>query len=393
MSDKNKKARRKGRRKPNPILQLLNAILLLIVIGIIGVFAALYFGAKQFHAEGPATEEAVFLVPSGASLASVAADLEQQGLIENEFVFRFATLMQKKSTNIKAGEFRIPAGSSMAAILHEITEGNPIVYQVTIPEGFTSWQVVERLKAAEHLVGEIEALPPEGSLLPNTYAYERGDTRQSILEAMAGEHETELAKIWANRAEDLPIETPQELTVLASIIEKETAVAEERPRVAAVFVNRLKAGMRLQSDPTIIYGITQGQGPLGRGLRKSEIEAETPYNTYVINGLPPGPIANPGVESLRAAANPAETKDLYFVADGTGGHAFAENYEDHQRNVAEWRRIEAERERIAREQEAQEAADAADEAAIAEVEEDGAEGEETADSAGSDSPVAEETAQ
>lgn len=325
------------------MLQVLNAILMLIVLGFVVVIAVIAFGMNRFYAEGPLAEDAVFMVERGNGLSEIAGSLAEAGIIDNALIFRFGGTALRKASDIKAGEFRIAARSSMADVLREITEGTPILYQVTIPEGFTSWQVAERLRANEHLTGEIEAMPAEGSLLPNSYAYERGDDRGAILETMAAEMQTALAEIWENRDPDLPLETPQELLVLASIVEKETGVPEERPRVAAVLVNRLNRGMRLQSDPTTIYGITNGEGPLGRGLRRSEIEAETPYNTYVVAGLPPGPIANPGIESLRAAANPADTSDLYFVADGTGGHAFAETYAEHRRNVAEWRRIEAER--------------------------------------------------
>jgi UPF0755 protein len=215
-------------------------------------------------------------------------------------------------------------------------------------------------------VGEISEIPVEGSLLPDTYSFEKGSDRKETLEQMRSQLETRLAEIWAERAPDLPISSPQELLILASIVEKETGIASERPDVAAVFINRLNRGMRLQSDPTIIYGITNGQGPLGRGLRRSEIEAQNPYNTYQIEGLPPGPIANPGVDALRAVANPSDIDALYFVADGSGGHAFANTYVQHQANVARWRVIERERADAAEEAQAVEEAAAARDAIAAE---------------------------
>lgn len=334
---------KRRRRRPSSLLQILNGVLALAILAIALVVAVVLYGVSRFYAEGPLAEDAVFLVERGSGLTGTANALVDAGVIDNSWIFRFGGVALKKQDQIKAGEFRIAARSSMADVLREITEGRPILHQVTIPEGFTSWQVVERLRAADDLAGDIDSVPAEGSLLPNTYSYQRGDDRQSILDAMAAGFQSALAEVWEGRDPDLPISTAQELVILASIVEKETGVAAERPQVASVLVNRLERGMRLQSDPTTIYGITGGEGALGRGLRQSEIVGETPYNTYVIAGLPPGPIANPGIASLRAAANPAATDHLYFVADGSGGHAFAETYAEHRRNVAQWRRIEAER--------------------------------------------------
>ncbi|MEM6650198.1 MAG: endolytic transglycosylase MltG, partial [Pseudomonadota bacterium] len=209
-------------------------------------------------------------------------------------------------------------------------------------EGLTTRQIIARLKEAPMLVGEVTIELKEGDLLPETYSYQRGDNRDSIIERMKEAHDDVLAVLWETRAEGLPLDTPEEAVILASIVEKETGIAAERPRVAGVFINRLNKGMRLQSDPTIIYGLTGGE-PLGRGIRLSELRKETPYNTYVIRGLPPTPIANPGRDALAAVLNPLETNDLYFVADGTGGHVFATNLAQHNRNVAKWRRIERER--------------------------------------------------
>jgi UPF0755 protein len=232
----------------------------------------------------------------------------------------------------------------MSEILRELTTGTPIRYAVTIPEGWTSWQVVQRVNADERLTGTIDTLPPEGSILPGSYDYLPGDTRQSVIDRMQQAMTTALAEVWEDRDPDLPLASAAELLILASIVERETGVAAERPQVAAVFVNRLREGMRLQSDPTIIYGITLGQSTLDRGLRRSEIDKETPYNTYQIDGLPPTPIANPGIEALRAVAHPDSHDYLYFVAKGatpSEGHVFAETYAEHQQNVARYREIEA----------------------------------------------------
>jgi UPF0755 protein len=215
-------------------------------------------------------------------------------------------------------------------------------FRIALAEGVTSWQVVESLKAIDVLQGEVAEIPPEGALAPDSYEVTPEDTRLALLERMQQAQVNRIAEVWQNRADDLPVSTPEELLVLASIIEKETGVAEERGQVASVFVNRLNRGMRLQTDPTVIYGVTEGKGVLGRGLRQSELRRETPWNTYVIDGLPPTPIANPGLASLEAAAQPLQTDYVFFVADGSGGHAFAETLDEHNANVAKWRKIEAE---------------------------------------------------
>ena len=214
---------------------------------------------------------------------------------------------------------------------------------MTLAEGVTSWQVIEELKQAEFLTGEIADIPAEGSLAPDSYEVPRGFDRADLIAQMETRQDAILTELWVNRQDDLPLETPQQALILASIVEKETGVPEERRQVASVFVNRLNQGIRLQTDPTVIYGITNGQGVLGRGIRQSELRRETPYNTYVIDGLPPTPIANPGRASIEAALNPDTTDYIFFVADGTGGHAFATTLREHNENVARWRQIEAER--------------------------------------------------
>lgn len=330
----------KPKRRRSALIEITNGVLSLFILGVVAAVGILLFGAHSFYADGAVEEETTFQVQRGMGLSTIATRLEEAGIIDNRLIFQAGTLAQQKERAIKAGEFRIARGASMADILEELTEGSPITYAVTIPEGFTSWQVVERMRADANLVGDIEVLPPEGSLLPDTYAYERGDDRNAILDRMKAAQTAALEEIWASRNPEIPVDTPEELVILASIVEKETGVATERGQVAGVFVNRLNRGMRLQSDPTIIYGITNGEGSLGRGLRRSEIQAETPYNTYVISGLPVGPIANPGLESMRAVANPDETENYYFVAAGalpSQGHLFASTYADHRKNVALYR--------------------------------------------------------
>ena len=342
-----RRARRLRRRSSNGFVSVLNGLLTLLVIGLLVAGGVLIYGASQFYSDGPLEEESTFRVETRSGLATIATRLEEQGLIGNQYVFQAGARALKQQASIKAGDFRIPAGASMAEILKELTQGNPIRYAVTVPEGWTAWQVVQRLAQTGDLQGETPPLPPEGSVLPGSYDYVPGDTRQSVLDKMQAAMKTELAKIWESRQPDLPIDTPEQLLTLASIVEKETGVATERPQVAAVFVNRLREGMRLQSDPTIIYGITKGQAPLERGLRKSEIEAKTDYNTYQIEGLPPTPIANPGVEALKAVANPDSHEYLYFVAKGatpSEGHVFAETYAEHRQNVARYRQIASEAE-------------------------------------------------
>lgn len=337
--------RKRRRRSSNGLVDVLNALLTLLVIGLVVVGGGFLYVALQYYGDGPSTEERVFRVETGNTLSTTASRLEEQGFISNALIFSQFGSRVEKNTVVKAGDFTIPAHASMSEILNELTTGTPIRYAVTIPEGWTSWQVVQRVNADDRLTGTIDTLPPEGSILPGSYDYLPGDTRQSVIERMQAAMTAALAEVWEGRQADLPLASPAELLILASIVERETGVAEERPQVAAVFVNRLKQRMRLQSDPTIIYGITLGQSSLERGLRRSEIEEKTAYNTYQIDGLPPTPIANPGIEALRAVANPDSHNYLYFVAKGASprdGHVFAETYAEHQQNVARYREIERE---------------------------------------------------
>jgi len=337
-----RKAKRTKRRPRNGFIDILNGFLTLFIIGLALVGGAVFYVGSQYYGAGPSSTETTFRVEAGNTLTTAAQRLEEQGLISNSLIFRQVGARVADNTTIKAGDFRIPAHASMSDILTELTQGTPLRYAVTIPEGWTSWDALQRINADSNLTGDIATLPAEGSILPGSYDYVPGETRQSVVEKMQAAMTAELATIWAGRDPNLPIKTPEELVVLASIVEKETGVASERPQVAAVFVNRLRTKMRLQSDPTIIYGITKGQSSLGRGLRRSEIQQRTDYNTYQIDGLPPTPIANPGVDALRAVAHPDSHNYIYFVAKGatpSEGHVFAETYAEHQKNVTRYREI------------------------------------------------------
>jgi len=331
--------------------------LTLLILALVVAFGLVTWGQSRFQAPGPLKSPVELEVERGESLASVADKLADAGAISSAAVFRVGARYANLDAGLRYGEYSIPAGASMRAILELLNRGGNVVRQVVVPEGLTSWQVVELLRSQRELAGEIAELPPEGSLAPAGYDFQRGEERQAILGRMQAEQAEIVATAWAGRAPDLPLRSPEELLTLASIVEKETGVAEERPLVASVFVNRLRRGMRLQTDPSVIYGITRGEGTLGRGLRASELATVTPYNTYAIAGLPPTPIANPGRAAIEAAAAPEESDFLYFVADGTGGHAFARTLEEHNANVAAWRRVEAER--AAAERQAQAAAEAA----------------------------------
>ncbi len=350
--------KRKIKRQKSALVEITNGILTLFILGLLAVGAAFVYFANSFYAEGKLRQDTIFVVERGSGLSTIAAKLQENGIIENSLIFQLGTRAQNKERSIKAGEYKIAKFSSMADVLKELTEGTPITYSITIPEGLTSFEIVNRLNEAPNLVGEIIEIPPEGSLLPDTYLYERGEERANIIARMQESLEKELDKVWAERAPDLPIKNKQELLILASLIEKETGMPEERAEVAGVFVNRLNKGMKLQTDPAVIYGITLGKEKLGRGLKKSELKQETPYNTYVIDGLPPTPIANPGRESLKAAANPAKTENLYFVAAGASpsmGHLFAKTYAEHQKNVALYREAVRKAEQEAKEREQEEA--------------------------------------
>jgi len=323
------------------LLSTLSGIFSFLAVAALAALAGLVVIAQQAAAPGPLQSDRVVVVPRNTGTSQIAEILVREGVIDKPMLFQLTTVINRKRGQLKAGEFAFRANTSISDAINILSEGRALLHGITIPEGRTSFQIVELLRANEILSGEITEVPPEGSLLPDTYKFERGMTRQQIIDTMTQAQQATLARIWDRRVADLPIKSPEELVILASIVERETGRADERPRVAGVFINRLRQNMRLQSDPTIVYGLVGGQGTLGRGIRRSEITQPTDYNTYVINGLPPGPIANPGRAAMEAVANPSRTSDLFFVADGTGGHAFSQTYEQHRRNVARWRQIES----------------------------------------------------
>ena len=331
---------RRSQRVRHPLVVVGNAIFTLLVVVSIAVGAALFFGKQRFEAPGPLPEDKVVNIPRGLGIRDIADLLQREGVIDQPYVFMGGVIALKARGDLKSGEYQFTKRASLADVVDTIVENKVVQHSFTVPEGLTSEQIVARLLENDALTGQIKEIPREGTLLPETYKFTRGMTRDQIIQRMQQSHRRVLQEVWEHRMADLPVKTPEQLVTLASIIEKETGRPDERTRVAAVFVNRLKGKMRLQSDPTIIYGLSGGKGSLGRPILKSEIEQPTPYNTYVIDGLPPGPIANPGRASLEAAANPARTKELYFVADGTGGHVFSDNYAEHQKNVARLRGIE-----------------------------------------------------
>lgn len=369
-----------------------------LIVALIGVAGVIGWGQREFTGDGPLEQAIFFEVERGDSLSVVSRGLAEDGAISSPLVFRLGADYTGQAGDLRFGNYEIPARASMADILDIVTSGAAstfrytatfvlrnqgtgemrlrervpgtgeiielatfayeeevpeiyreltgsgaqVVYRVSVPEGLTSWQIVEGLTQAEFLSGEVPEVPVEGMLAPDTYEVPRGADRQELLDRMQAAQEIILAEAWAGRADDIPLDSPEEALILASIIEKETSVPDERGAVASVFENRLNRGMRLQTDPTVIYGVTNGRGVLGRGIRQSELRDQNPWNTYVIDGLPPTPIANPGRAAIEAAVNPDETDYVFFVADGTGGHAFAQTLDEHNRNVARWRQIEAE---------------------------------------------------
>lgn len=374
-----------------------NAVTFLIV-ALFLLAGVILWGQGQYKEDGPLAQAICLKVDRGSNFTRVSEDLATQGAISNSSIFRIGADYENKTTQLKAGSYLVPENATMQEIVSIVTRGGastcgtevvyrigvtratvqvreldpatnrfveranfnpkedevPAVYtsvkarsdtrfRVALAEGVTSWQVIEELKSVDILEGDVAEVPAEGALAPDSYEITAGDTRASLVERMTEAQEERVARIWEQRRPDVPLQSPEEMVILASIIEKETGVPEERRQVASVFTNRLNQGIRLQTDPTVIYGITRGEGVLGRGLRQSELRRETPYNTYVIDGLPPTPIANPGLASLEAAVNPDDTPYIFFVADGTGGHAFAVTLAEHNANVAVWRRIEAER--------------------------------------------------
>ena len=332
---------RRSERARNPFVVVGNAIITILIILMIGAGTAYYYGRELLETPGPLKEDKVVNIPARAGKRDIADTLLREGVINvNPWLFIGGVFALKASTGLKPGEYSFHKSASLREVIGTIVEGKVVQHAVTVPEGLTSEQIVARLTNNDLLTGSVREMPREGTLLPETYKFPRGTTRAQVILRMQQAQKRVLAEIWERRNPDVPVKSPQALVTLASIIEKETGKADERSRVAAVFVNRLRQKIKLQSDPTIIYGLVGGKGTLGRPIRRSEITQPSPYNTYVIEGLPPGPIANPGRASLEAAANPARTRDLFFVADGTGGHTFTETYDQHQKNVAKLRAIE-----------------------------------------------------
>src|SRR6202453_1649714 len=330
--------RRPRRTGLSSLSAFLSFVLIGAIIGLVGFAAALVEERKA----GPLTDDKVLLIEREDDGGPIADQLERGGVIDSAPLFSAMTLIDGNHGALKRGEYAFKAGINMREVEQELLSGKVLLHSVTLPEGLTTDQIVQRLRDDDVLVGEVKEVPREGSLLPETYKFPRGETRQPLLTVMAKSQARAVDEIWKKRAPDLPIKSPGELVTLASLVEKETGKVEERPRVAGVFVNRLLKHMKLQSDPTIVYGLVFGKGTLGHSITKAELDQATPYNTYNIDGLPPGPICNPGKAALEAVANPSHSKELYFVADGTGGHSFAETLDQHLKNVAHWRQIEKE---------------------------------------------------
>ncbi len=334
---------RPSRRARNPLVIIGNAVFTLLVLVLIVGGGAVVLGKTRLEAPGPLQADKIVVIPPRSGLMDIADLLTREGVIEeHRLIFIGGVFALQARSELKAGEYLFTRRASVRDVVETIVEGKVVQHQITIPEGLTSEQIVARLLDNEVLSGNVKEVPREGSLLPDGYHFNRGFTREQMIARMRQAQDRLLREVWERRSPDLPLKSPDQLIVLASIIEKETGKPEERTRIAAVFANRLKQKMRLQSDPTVIYGLVFGKGSLGRPLSRGDIAQPTPYNTYAIDGLPPGPIASPGRASIEAAAIPARTKELYFVADGTGGHAFAESYEQHQKNVARLRVIEYE---------------------------------------------------
>ncbi|SFO28063.1 UPF0755 protein [Cohaesibacter marisflavi] len=336
----------------HPIVVFMNFVITVVLLAVIGIGGVLYYGKQTFIEEGPLKQEKTILVSGGTGLGTIAEILERQNVISDQTIFNYGVQIYRQDTKLKAGEYLFSPGVSMMQVMQILTSGKSILHSVTVPEGYTSYQIHQVLMDNDILMGPLDEIPAEGTLLPETYKFARGTTRKEMVKRMADAHDRAVAEIWDRRAADLPLKTPEELVTLASIVEKETGKASERTRVAGVFINRLNQGIRLQSDPTVIYGIFGGKGkPKDRPIFRSDLDKKTDYNTYQIPGLTPGPIANPGRASLEAVANPSRTKELFFVADGTGGHVFSETLKQHNDNVRRWREIEKQRIEAAKQKE------------------------------------------
>lgn len=331
-----------GARRPRSGLM----VALLAAFGTFSLFliAALAWGWSVYYAPGPSArsgDATIVTLPSGSGVSAIAANLKEAGVIRSIDMFKAAATLTGADRRLRAGEYKVDSRTSLRGVLKLLTDGRVVRHYVTIPEGWSSAQAVDILNAKDILTGEVQ-VPAEGSLWPDTYEVSRGESRSAVIARMQSAMTRNLEALWAQRGPMTVVRSPEDAIILASIVEKETGVAAERPRVAAVFSNRIRMGMRLESDPTIVYGLTKGR-PLGRGIRRSELAQDTGYNTYLISGLPPTAIANPGKDAIAAVLNPPRSEDLFFVADGTGGHAFARTFDEHLANVARWREIERQR--------------------------------------------------
>ncbi len=329
----------------NRLRTIFLSFLLIILLIIIAVAGAGFIGVKNYFGDGPLAENKLVLIERGSGVSAIANTLKNENIIAQPLVFKLATRVTGSGSKLKAGEYEFPAGISMEKVISLLEAGKTFDRKVTIREGLTNYQVVKLLNAREDMTGVITAIPPEGMLLPETYHYTKDQDRQKKINEMAVAMKKTVDELWEGRAEGLPIKTKKEALILASIVEKETAVPSERKKVAGVFINRLNKKMLLQTDPTVIYAITkgkiqdEGKGPLGRRLLRKDLKIDSPYNTYKYAGLPPGPIANPGKASIEAVLNPEKHEYIFFVADGTGGHAFGKTLAEHNKNVANWRKV------------------------------------------------------
>ncbi|MEW6633970.1 MAG: endolytic transglycosylase MltG [Pseudomonadota bacterium] len=333
---------KRSRASRSQVVVFLNFFLSVAILLVLASGAALYFGMQAFVEPGPSANGDTFLIKPNTGVQEIADQLERRNLISDARIFRLGVRASGNDQTLKPGEYAIKPHASMRDIMDLLKSGKSVMYSLTIPEGLTVEQALQRVADQEALTGAMPAaMPPEGSIATDTLRYPRGYTRQQIVDKLLADQKKLVEEVWAHRAPDLPIANQQDFVTLASIVEKETGRGDERSRVAAVFLNRLAKGMRLQSDPTIIYGLFGGRGkPADRPIYQSDIDKQTPYNTYLIKGLPPTPIANPGRAALEAVANPSKTDDLYFVADGSGGHVFAATLEEHNQNVARYRALQ-----------------------------------------------------
>ncbi len=333
---------KRSRHARNRFVVFFNFLVSTLVLATLLVLAALYFGNTRFQEDGPLDARRTILIKEGTSLSTISSQLQARGIINNDLVFRLGVRFYRAQSNMLAGEYAFRPAMSMYGVMATLRSGKGVIHKVSFPEGLTSYQIMKRIEKNTVLVGPMpDFIPDEGSLMPDTYPFQRGLSRKELIDEMIRAQKSFLEKVWQRRVPGLPISTPEEMVILASIVEKETGKADERPHVASVFINRLNKGVKLQSDPTIIYGIFGGEGkPKGRPIYRSDLRKETAYNTYIIKALPPGPISNPGRASLEAVSNPSETSDMFFVADGTGGHVFAVTLAEHNANVSRWRVVE-----------------------------------------------------